>query len=525
MSAPSSIINICSGVRLNSDYNHTIWFDSASAQQSYFAGKVVKTFSAYSYLRKNWNIKVESNMETARTWSYLYFRNGSGKYYYYFITNIQYINDSTVELSLELDVMQTYLFDYTLLRSFVEREHTSSDVIGANIVEEGLEIGDLRVIDETEFPMEIFCILVLATFDPLGTTAEHTETVLGMKYNDVFSGLGVYAVALQDWIAWSTKLAQLDEWGKSDGIISMWMYPADLVTLADGLKWTDGKVCKDVKAVGSLYHDISRNDKTSGAYTPRNRKLLTYPYNFLYATNNSGTAAVYRYERFGDPTACNFRLIGSLSPDASARLYPLNYNGVQHNYEEGLELNGFPTCAWNQDVYKLWLAQNQNQQNLGYAMAGLKIAGGVATAILGGGLTAGAGLGTALSGASDIANMLAQKSDKEIQPPQAKGNTSTSVAYANDFQTFVLKRKSIGIEYARILDDYFDMYGYKTLQVKVPNRHVRENWTYTKTVGCSISGNFCNEDKVKIESIFDKGVTFWVNGDSIGNYALSNNTL
>ena len=112
MSNPQSIINICSGVRLNPSYEHTIYFDTATAQYNYFAGKVVKSFPAYSYLRKSWNIKVASTMEEAKTWTYLFFQNGSGKLYFYFITNIEYVNDNTVELSLEIDVMQTYMFDY-----------------------------------------------------------------------------------------------------------------------------------------------------------------------------------------------------------------------------------------------------------------------------------------------------------------------------------------------------------------------------------------------------------------------------
>ena len=99
MSAPQSIISICSGVRLDNRYEHSIYFADATAQQEYFAGKVVQTFPAYSYLRKSWPLQVQATMEEARSWSYLYFRNGSGKVYYYFINQIEYKNDNTVELT------------------------------------------------------------------------------------------------------------------------------------------------------------------------------------------------------------------------------------------------------------------------------------------------------------------------------------------------------------------------------------------------------------------------------------------
>ena len=132
MSTPQSTIYICSGVRLDNRYEHSIYFTSSTAQQEFFAGKVVKTFSAYSYLRKSWPLQVQATMEEAKTWSYLYFYNGTGqKVYYYFITGVEYKNENTVELSLELDVIQTYMKEIRsgLLPCYVERQHTESDEI------------------------------------------------------------------------------------------------------------------------------------------------------------------------------------------------------------------------------------------------------------------------------------------------------------------------------------------------------------------------------------------------------------
>ena len=33
-------------------------------------------------------------------------------------------------------------------------------------------------------------------------------------------------------------------------------------------------------------------------YTPKNNKLLTYPFNYLLVSNNSGTDVIYRFEDF-----------------------------------------------------------------------------------------------------------------------------------------------------------------------------------------------------------------------------------
>lgn len=533
MSTPSSTIKICSGVRLSNDYIHTIYFDSLSKQRQYFESKVVKTFSHYTYLRKSWEINVDATLEQARQWGYLFFTNPDTlKTYYYFITNIEYVNDSTVKLTIEMDVMQTYMFNvdgsegYTLNRCFVEREHSSSDGIGDNTVEETLNVGDLRVVNGENVDLNDLCVLILSTYNPLTTNETNTDTVLAARYNGVFSGLGVYAISMSDWDAWGTKLKLLDKAGKSDGIISMWMYPKALVTLEDGETWENSAVCKRVRQATTITKAMSINTQTAGGYTPKNKKLLTYPYNFLYITNNNGGASVFKYERFGDPSHCNFNIVGSLSPEGAIKMYPLNYNGYQHNYDEGMTLSGFPTCAWNQDVYKLWLAQNQNQHNLSMMTSALTLTAGIGVMAVGG-VTANVptlmgGFATASHGASSIASHVAQKKDMAIQPPQAKGQHSANVNVVAGFQTFTIQRKSITEEYARIIDDYFTMYGYQTNRVKTPSRNVRENFTYTKTVNCHVTGNLCTDDLLKIQSIYDNGITFWVNGDSIGDYSLSN---
>lgn len=538
MSTPQSTIYICSGVRLDNRYEHTIYFDSDVAQRNYFAGKVVKTFSAYSYLRKSWPIQVDATMEQAKTWSYLYFQNGTGKYYYYFITQVEYKNDHMVELTLELDVLQTYMFDYNLLRCMVERQHTTSDTPGEYTVDEGLEVGELiddYTFDETAMLGEL-CILVLASINPNYAEGfeKPVQAYAGM-YDNVFSGLKVWAVAKNDWTRWGQQLDKLSEAGFLDGIISMWMYPQNIIKLAGESTWVDTQICKpvDYETVRSGCFSVGKPENTVDGYTPKNSKLLTYPYKMLYATNNNGESAVYRYERFAsyNPT---FRLFGCASPDGVVRACPVGYNGMPHdeqtmdgvNYEQGISLGGYPTCAWDADVYKMWLAQNQNQHAYGESVATLKAVAGGASAI-GGLLTgnlavAGAGATAAFSGVNQHFSMLAQKRDMAITPPQARGTHSSSVNIGAGKGTFSFITKTVSAENAKIIDDFFTRYGYKLNRLQYPNVNARPAFTYVKTVGCQIEGNLCTEDMVKIESIYDNGITFWKDGDRIADYSQNN---
>ena len=556
MSAPESIINICSGVRLDNRYEHSIYFVDAAAQQEYFAGKVVKTFPAYSYLRKSWPLQVQATMEQARTWSYLYFRNGTGKYYYYFINQIEYKNPNMVELSLELDVIQTYLFDFEMLDCFVERQHTETDKLGEYTLDEGLDVGELRETSaENWIGLSDMCVLVLSSINPNYTDTEKPVPAMGGVYDNVFSGLSVWAVEATDFGSLSAKLDTLSEVGFIDGIMAMWMYPKECVVLGGENEWGDDVLFKVVTGCTYAYesYTYSKVNDAVGGIVPKNNKTLCYPYRFLYATNNQGGSAVYRFERFEDPSAPVFRVKGSISPDATVKMYPDNYNGTaviqgrteggavttvgRGNYDQGLTLGNYPSCAWDADVYKLWLAQNQNQLQHTANTAGLAIAGGAITAVaslaMGNVVGAVGGVGGVIGGAQQIGALMAQKADMAIQPPQSRGSFSSNVNMVAKMHTFTFYTKGVDKEHAKAIDDYFTMYGYKLNRVQKPNLCARPAFTYIKTVGCNISSRmgqpatrpgpqFCTEDRIKITSIFDHGITFWVDGDRVADYSQNN---
>ena len=526
MHTPETNIYICAGALLNNDYAHTIYFDSKIEQRAYFSGKVVKTFLDYTTVRKSWSIQVTATMEEALTWSYLFFTNSdTGKTFYYFINNVEYISDDCTELFLEMDVMQTYLFDYALLPCFVEREHSATDEIGENLIEENLELGELVINGSRNVDMQELCILLLTSFEPLFSSDGDGRVQYEHLLDGTFSGL--YLTCMDCGIEeYATKLNAIlrgwEEDGKLDGVVSIWMYPKKLLDL---FKPGDTVNALSMVLGGSSFDVTQGRVGNIDGYSPRNKKLWTYPYNFIYVSNNSGGSAVYRYEYFGDPTSCAFRITGTPSAEGGTKIFPVNYRGLIINYEEGLAGPNYPTCAWNSDVYKLWLAQNQNQNAVNYGMGALSIAGGIGMIVAGaftGGSTALMGAGMVAGGATSIASTLARQKDMESQPPQARGNHSSNLNIANEHQTFTIQRKSISKEFAEILDGFFDMFGYACKKVKTPNRNVRKAWTYTKTQNCHISASLGADDQVKIQNIYNNGITFWKDGDTIGNYSLDN---
>lgn len=529
MSTPSTTISVCN-VDFTNDYQHVVYFDNVSEQNLYFGNRILKQWYDYTYVRKNWTLKVNATITQAEKWNYLFFYQNEKKYYY-FITNVRYISDETVELSLEMDVMQTYMFVYNLRPSFVEREHSATDNIADNTVDEGLELGAYT--NAGKSTPELFTkdlSLFMMTTEKLVSY----ENVKPEKIDGIISGCQIYQFDIDKdsgLNAVNTMFNLLNNNGKTDIVLSMWMFPKELVETSQyyyeensgvaGLNVVSGN-----KVEGVDYYIPNRPSDFSG-YTPKNQKLLTFPFNFIYATDNKGNHATYRYERF-ENNAFEFSIEGSAFPDGGVKITPKNYNGIGYNYDESITITGLPTCAWASDTYKIWLAQNQNQHAVSNAIAtGSVLAGGVMTAIgvaTANPILAGSGVATMVGGFSNVASHVAQVKDMQAQPDQARGASSGTLnASLNLFIDFY--RRQITKERAQIIDEYFTMYGYKTLRVKIPNRNVRTKFTYTKTVNACVTGQLCQEDIRKIQSIYDKGVTFWNKDATIGDYTVSNDVL
>jgi hypothetical protein len=118
--------------------------------------------------------------------------------------------------------------------------------------------------------------------------------------------------------------------------------------------------------------------------------------------------------------------------------------------------------------------------------------------------------------------MIAKQKDINNTPPSlSKMGANTYFDYGHNLSGLYLIKRQITPEYQKKLEDFFNIFGYKKNEVKLPNFHTREYWNYVQTSGCVITGNFNNEDLQELKSVFDNGITLW-HTDDIGNYALGN---
>lgn len=88
----------------------------------------------------------------------------------------------------------------------------------------------------------------------------------------------------------------------------------------------------------------------------------------------------------------------------------------------------------------------------------------------------------------------------------------------------MVEEYSPSLEEAVKLDQFFDMYGYATNSVKVPNEDSRESWNYVKTDNVIINGSMPVQDMAVIKAMYNRGVRFWHTTD-VGNYSLSNRDM
>lgn len=510
---PNSTVQFFPDLGLSANYENSLYFASVSDKDTYFSGITpITTVSSVSYVRENQGvIRVERPMSTMYNVGYMRYKNTSfeNKWFYAFVTKVNYINNITTEVEFEIDVLMTWQGAFTLRQCFIERQHTPADVIGGNIVEENLETGDYVV--ETYSKTECFNDYKIAIYQAVDDSG---NPPIGLEYGGVYSGVYVH-IETSATGASAHIQSLMNNTATKDSIIMIQMIPAHFDPGDEG----SSTPTQDRFLIDTPYDSID-------GYIPKNKKLFTYPYKMLTVYNTEGEAANFRYEFFGgkpnitnNTHTCGFVMRGVVGPQTQITMIPENYKGLSINYNERLNMVQFPQCAWSVDTYRAYIAQLQS--GLGVSLVSSAMQAGVGY-LLGNPINVASGVGSAVA---QVSNLVATKALHPPMPIQSKGSQTNDLMVGMKTKDFYFYRMSITQEYARIIDHYFDMYGYAIKAHSTPNMHTRERWTYVKTIGCSIDGNLPADDARQIENIFDAGVRFWTNHTNIGNYSLSNNPL
>lgn len=534
------------------DNLNQLTFSNATAQYNYFYGLTKLECENATYQRKDDVVRfptdptlVETTYDDLIQYNYCMYQNTAwgNKWFYAFVKKVTFDNPGMCLIELETDVYQTWMFDITFKKSFVEREHVNDDTIGANTTHEGLDTGEFVINGIDTFDEYVNDYLIVAGVTRLPNEIYNnilSNSAIPTKvYNGTYSGLYYITFKTNDDV---TKfMLAMDGQGLAENIYSLFVVPKSIVTVTS---W-DNETCACNITIGSWTYSANlsidykivpnsqtesvikaeqtiTNLSTLNGYTPKNNKMFTGEYNYMLMTNNAGSEMKYNYEDFYNNTA-KFSVVGALCPGCSIRIIPKNYKKFNQSASQdyicnpyGLTLGKFPTCSWTSDSYTNWLTQ-QSVNIMGDRVSNIA---NTLTQI-GTGNVSGAGF-SLLNGIRDELSLNVRR---DYSPVEAKGNVNAGdVNWAMGLNQFVLYKMSVRYEFAKRIDDYFSMFGYKVNELKIPNITGRTYWNYVKTIGCNIIGDIPQEDIEKIKSIFNNGVTLWHNPSYFLDYS-QNNTI
>ena len=511
-------------------------FANATAQYNYFSSLPKLTVDNFTYQRKDGTIRYGANFDSLLSYNYVMYRNDaySNKWFYAYITGLEYLNDNVTAISIKTDVWQTWQFDLNFKTTFVEREHVNDDTIGTNTIDEGLEVGeyvintsttlkpDKTTTDHDGHTINWITPIFFQVTELVGTVAGQSQYFTA-EYNNIFSGLYYFACcSLSDA---RSMINQYDSAGKGDAIVAIFMAPKEFLSGAIKLSGNGATVYipTDSASISTMKDTttVSRPSSLNG-YVPANNKLFTYPFSYVYATNNTGIDTVFRYEDFSSATP-KFYMGGALGQGCSIKLCPVSYKKYTNNtevFEYGIAGAKYPVCAWASDYYTNWCTQNAVNMVASFGKVALSA---------GAGLVAGGGVGALVGGGASLLstalNTMAQRYQASVVPDQAHGNTNTSDLLLGWNRYYTVDCMSVRYEIARSIDNYFSEFGYKVNRVKIPNRTGRRNWNYVKTIGCYIEADIPQDDLQEIKSMFDKGITLWHNPSTFMDYSQANDII
>lgn len=551
-------------------------FTNATAQYNYFSSLPKLEVHDFTYQRKDGTIRYGGEFDDLLTYNYVMYRNDafSNKWFYAFITGMEWKSPNCTDISIKTDVWQTWQFDLTFKPVLIDREHTNSDTIGSNTLPEGLELGEMVTNGNVENFAGVgisgyYVIAEVSQVENHGTEGTLTyswisgDHSLTPRLNSIDRGTIPLVIgfpgAHSGVVSTINKLTHLyDVAGLSDSVINIYVLPAELIGGFNEIELsaTGGNTSATLDGIGvPIDHNgttlidtttFTKPTKVDG-YTPKNKKLLTYPYCYFNISNNAGTSIPYHYEDFSGNIT--FKTEGTFGLSGSTKTMPQNYKNISSS-ENAMDYSitgpKYPVCSWKSDSYTNWLTQNAVNLNtqwkhtitsglLGAGLGAYENASGVsslpnvpvsASLKLG---AVGAGMGLATM-AGNLINLAREqhlaKTQANMVSDQVHGNLNAGdFLWAKYQSAFTYLPMSIKAEYARCIDEYFSQFGYKCNRVKVPNITGRRNWNYVKTVGCYITGDVPQSDMQEIKDMFDRGITLWHNPATFADYSQNNDII
>lgn len=538
MFSPDSNLRLLN-VRFDSELRSTLWFPDRDTQTSWFLSQSDNViFNDITYVKKDNAIVLGCREEDVWRFNYVMYQNSnfSSKWFYAFIVKREWASDYSVKFYLQTDPIQTWMFDWSLMTSFIERQHSTTDNVGDNIVPE--PVGSSQTI--YQFAGSVDCdptwISVFATSSPSGEPMEGVA-LGGMYsgsanvYNDTVLPNHFLSTYVENGLATAISRIQQhtdfgDEHGKIGHELTYQVYPSDLA-----------------------------------GYVPRNKKLLSGAFVNGYVTG-------FGQEIKFTPDFCSDGIVDLkfVQDITSGTVYCYVANYGKRGSTGSTNVLGFmfnyPESTWAYNQYKndynlhntsnaIFRERSNAQRTVNNLSAGIGAIGSAAA--IGGNVAdimnpvnyLSDGIADDISSltgnASNLVNNVASlyynfsgidEISQQLSYIYESYNAPSvgGVAVSNPFIAAGQTEVQYGwivpdARFAERYDQFLDVYGYAQNAYSIPNLHARKSWTYVKVTELMLDGNCPDEDEVRIKAAFRNGIFFWVYDREYGNFNQDNGVL
>lgn len=575
---------------MSPDYEHQRLTASKAEQINFFNSfPVVYQTNDFNQIKMQGRgyIDVKSPYANMVQANYLYFVNTNidPKTYFCFVTDIEIKSNDTTRIYFTRDVFQTWLFDFTIMPSLIDREHVSTSNT-RNIIPENIMTGnEYEVVDYDLITPQDNLWFVIAckeqfhnqssSLSPTQWVGSHPDqlTYYFIPYstteNDIWINNVQYPYNNISYLLFAFTAGQALSVQTENNIVSM--YTTDFLPID-----VNGNTFSRLQAVNfnapgpggspvisgfmlnSTYGLNWQTTKNSTVYQDNiitgvdNEKLNYYPFTIIEVTDNRGSAVTYKPEGLQDNRSINLMFAGSIGPNQSTISGLIGYNNevdFRLVKTRGLFNNNPQDCPILSDYLDAFIQGNKNALENQKQFLEDDNRFNTVTKALGTGISAAAGIGLSMAtlnpipmamaaqgvmnGAIDIfnqnrkydqaiANINAKQEDLENRPPSINSASGNfDMIAGNQLLNYTIVVKRVRQQYIDLASNHFKYYGFAVNRFGVPNMNNRQSWNFVKLANANIKGNFYQNDIEQVKNIFEKGVTLWHTNDMM-NYNLEN---
>lgn len=460
----------------------------------------VTSSNNFSFIRNINKIRTSFAYDVCLNSNYVAFSNPdyANMYFFAWIDKVNYISNSCTELEITIDVFSSWWDFITLQKCYVIREHPENDVYGANNLRESISVDDY--IAQSSYTLSAKANKICFLFSEArksDSTVENPHYVSPWEaYNEIGGIPFIKGIPVTLWRV-TANITDVDvlmryfndyvNEGKANDLVGVFFYNDD----------------------GDKEMEISRPTKI-GSYTPKYSKTLQYPYVKLAFSNNAGSYNELKFENFNNNTAV-FKKESVNNYKGQCICYPYAYKNIETNTDCGLIIDNYPTIPMTVDSFATYLAQNSTTVALNSFAS---IAGTMTSVATGNPISAIAGAGGLIN---SLGNLLSAKSKPDSVVGASSGNL---LNMALDKFNYLIEVDTCKEDVAKMVDDFFDYYGYLVNIIKIPNINSQaHNYVQIGNNSVAVYGeNVPDNALVEINNCFIRGLTFWNNHNNIGNY-------